>query len=1218
MKSPNRICRILLPVLTFALLNNVAAAEPQTLHLLGRPTLEKHLIKLKESDKLWLQHKHTLVLGTSTPDNAPFEIISNDNEFEGITADFVTYLSDALGVTVIVKRYDSRDEVIAALKAGELDMVGFANNLEAQAPELALTVPYMRDQPVIVTRTDDTAQATSELAHTRIAMFDGYLSQHLVHALYPEATVLLYPSNLNAIGAVAFGQADAYLGDYISANYLINKNYLNHVHLADFSSMAEGDFSFALARNDTPLLSIINTALEALPLSERMVALKRWSSGNETIQSHRKLQFSDAEQTWIDQHPRLSVAVNDDLAPLSFFDSTGNFRGITADILARISLRTGLSFDVQYGNSERLLDEVKDGKIDLLAAFISNLDRAKELAFTRAYLTTPFVLVAGTHVQSNFSLNDLSGKTVSVIKSSSMRRFLADHYPNLKVTVEDTSVEAMSAAAKGDTDAAIVPLINANYSLEQRFPNQLKIVSTVGTAPARIAFGASLDSPQLRSIMNKALMSISPDEMDELSNRWRLEVMPGNSFWAQHGQLIIKGLMIFAGAVLLLFAWVFYLRKLVSQRNYAQTALYDQIEFKHALVYGTPHPIYVRDHRGRMVLCNDAYLQVVGLKLADVIGKTITELPGLSYDDAQNFHQEYMKVLRDGEPVMKVRTVSPHSSADITVYHWLIPYRGSDGRIAGIISGWIDISEREVLLKDAQQARYDAEEANRSKTTFFASMSHEIRTPMNAVIGMLELAIRKSDHGILDRVAIDVAYDAAQNLLELISDILDVARIESRQLVLAPERINLRTQLDCLLSLFQGLAQQKNLALLPKIDANADVDVLLDTLRFKQIMTNILGNSIKFTARGEVTLTVEAEPNDDHTQLQVRIVITDTGIGISEQDRQRLFQPFVQGSNNTHTARAGSGLGLVISRELCEMMSGELNLSSTLGEGTQVEISLELPILEPLTDTEIRSVDLAPQPKVLNILIVDDYPANRQLLTQQLRYLGHYTEEAPDGSKGLRTWRNGNFDVIITDCNMPITDGYDMTRAIRSEEFERGDKPCLIIGFTATVHEGEKQRCLNAGMDDCMAKPIGLQELSNRLAIFGGGEVVAIGEPQALSVGDRIDLRRLKQLTQGNNASLKVLLKDLLSSTEDDLAQLQQQLAAPNLLALQQLAHRVKGGARIVKAQRLINSCETLEQACDESGDAQAQGVESCIENLLQEMIALSILLSEEIEHKLA
>lgn len=1218
MKSSNRICRILLPALTLAFIHNVAAAEPQLLQLLGRPTLEKHSVPLKASDKLWLKHKHTLVLGTSTPDNAPFEIVSNDNEFEGITADFVKFLSDSLGLAIVVKRYDSRDEVMAALKAGELDIVGFANNLEAQAPELALTAPYMRDQPVIVTRIDDAEQAAPELAHTRIAMFDGYMSQHLVHALYPDATVLLYPSNLNAIGAVAFGQADAYLGDYISANYLINKNYLNNVQLADFSSMAEGDFSFALARNDTPLLSIINTALEALPLSERMMALKRWSSGNETIQSHRKLQFSSAEQAWIDQHPRVSVAVNDDLAPLSFFDSTGNFRGITADILSRISLRTGLSFDVQHGNSEHLLDEVKEGKTDLLAAFISNLDRAKELSFTRSYLTTPFVLVAGSQVPTHFSLADLSGKTVAVIKSSNLRRFLADHYPNVNVVVEETSVEAMQATAKGDADAAIVPLINASYSLEQRFPNQLKIVSTVGTAPARIAFGASLEAPQLRSIMNKALMSISPDEMDELNNRWRLEVIPGNSFWAQHGQLIIKGLMLFAGALLLLFAWVFYLRKLVSQRNYAQAALYDQIEFKHALVYGTPHPIYVRDHRGRMVLCNDAYLQVVGLRLGDVIGKTITELPGLSTSDAQNFHQEYMKVLRDGESVMKVRTVSPQGGADITIYHWLIPYRASDGRIAGIISGWIDISEREVLLKDAQQARYDAEEANRSKTAFFASMSHEIRTPMNAVIGMLELAIRKSDHGVLDRVAIDVAYDAAQNLLELISDILDVARIESRQLVLAPERINLRTQLDCLLSLFQGLAQQKNLTLLPKIDADADVDVLLDTLRFKQIMTNILGNSIKFTARGEVTLSVEAEPDEDHTQLRVRIVITDTGIGISALDQQRLFQPFVQGSNNTHTARAGSGLGLVISRELCEMMGGKLSLSSTLGEGTCVNISLALPILEPLTETEIRSAELAPQPKVLNILIVDDYPANRQLLTQQLRYLGHYTEEAPDGSKGLRTWRNGKFDAIITDCNMPITDGYDMTRAIRSEEFERADKPCLIIGFTATVHEGEKQRCLNAGMDDCMAKPIGLLELSNRLAVFGGGDALAAGEPEALHMGDNIDLRRLKQLTQGNNASLKVLLNDLLSSTEDDLEQLQHQHYAPNLIALQQLAHRIKGGARIVKAQRLIKGCEALEQACNEGGDTQAQGIEAAIDNLLQEMIALSILLKAEIEHKLA
>lgn len=222
----------------------------------------------------------------------------------------------------------------------------------------------------------------------------------------------------------------------------------------------------------------------------------------------------------------------------------------------------------------------------------------------------------------------------------------------------------------------------------------------------------------------------------------------------------------------------------------------------------------------------------------------------------------------------------------------MLPYKDSDGAVIGMIAGWIDISERQLLLGMVQ-------EANRAKTTFLATMSHEIRTPMNAVIGMLELTLKKADQGVLDRFAIEVASSAAHGLLDLIGDILDIARIESGKLSLTPERANLRELVTSLARIFEGLAEQKHLQLLLDLDVEADCDVLIDPLRFKQIVSNLLSNAIKFTTEGEIRLTLKVLPASAEKQLCIRLRVEDSGMGISSEDQQRLFSPFSQASNNT-------------------------------------------------------------------------------------------------------------------------------------------------------------------------------------------------------------------------------------------------------------------------------------------------------------------------------
>jgi two-component system, NarL family, sensor histidine kinase EvgS len=1171
----------------------LAAAPAETYQVLGRSHVSEYAVSLSEQDWSWLRSKRVLVLGASAPDYSPFGMTTNGRDYEGLTADYAKLLSELLRTPVEVRRYASRADVIVALKQGEVDFLGTANGFEQADHDLLMSTAYAEDQPTLVTQVANSQALAPDLAGKKIAMLYHYLPPDAVQAFYPQATLQLYPSTRSAIGAVAFGNADVYLGDSISAQYLINKNYLNNVQLADFSQMEVSNFSFALAQANERLLHIINAALAAIPQGERMTILRRWSAGGGSMPGRTALHFSASEQRWMAAHPRLKVAIDDSFVPFSFFNEDGEFRGISADVLAKVALRTGLKFDVVRTQSVAdLIGQIRTDEADLLITLTPSQARESYLRFTRPYLSSPYVLISRIGPNSPSTLDDMAGKRLAIITGNPVRDQLLEDFPNIALVNAESAQDAMAMVADGQADGAVNSLITARYMISRQYRDRLRITATVGTESARVAFATSRGALELYSILEKALLSIPPEEMDEVTNRWRNEIAVDDSYWLRNRSLILQGFVVAGALLLVALGWIAYLRRLMRQRTQAQMALNDQMEFMRVLIDGTPHPIYVRDREGRLRICNSGYLQVFGVERDAVLGKTVVEGVIKDADEAAAYHADYLQVMEEGVPRVQDRRLTMGADNVLTIYHWMLPYRGSDGAVSGMIGGWIDISERQHLLLALHDAKDGADAANRAKTTFLATMSHEIRTPMNAIIGMLELALKKADQGVTDRLSIEVASGAARGLLDLIGDILDIARIESGRLSLAPERANLRELVESVARIFEGLARQKQLQLILELDASVNRQVLVDPLRFKQIASNLLSNAIKFTHSGHVRLRVSAEPGPDDERLALCLRVEDTGSGISSEDQQQLFSPFAQASNHGQSARGGSGLGLMISRTLCEMMGGSLVLNSVLGQGTQVEMRVSLPTLAELDLPPAVAPLQAPASRVLNVLVIDDYPANRLLLTQQLHYLGHQVVDAEDGAHGLRAWRAQAFDVVITDCNMPLMNGYALARAIRDEEHARGLPAGLILGLTANAQPEEKDRCLAAGMDDCLFKPISLQDLSACLVLPVPGAGVA----------DDIDLSSLEQLSRGDAASIKSLLQDLAASNEQDMARLMQLFTQHDVSGLADLAHRVKGGARIIKAQRLIQACEDLEVACEGLNSAL---LTEAVDDLQQAMDAL-------------
>lgn len=1151
------------------------AANLDTLpyRLLSRSGATPVAVSLSPAQADWIQGRETLILGTSAPDYAPFDMTASGRDYEGLTADFAGLIGNTLQRPIQIKRYASRDQALQALIDGHIDLLGSANGYDAARAGITLSHAYANDQPVLVTRENEVRALDTGLEGLRVSMVAHYLPLAEVRATYPKAKVQAYSSYHNALNAVAFDQADVFLGDTLSTHYQINQGYVKNLKMANFGKHEPVGFSFALRADNHQLLELVNATLDAVTNAMRTSIFQRWSAGDGILLSDRKLQLSPGEARWLAAHPVVRVVVNENAAPLSFYDSAGNLRGIAADLLELIRLRTGLRFDIQRSSGiSDMIEQLEQGRADVIAAISPSLQPETTLSISRPYLESAYVLVTRTGETQPASLRQLQGKRMAVTRDNTLNEGLRQRYSDIQLIETESTAASAALLAHRQVDGMVMSLVNANFNLTTQ--QQITIRATIGDTPATFSMATPRDAHALTSILDKALLSIAPQEMGVINSRWRDFSGESNSYWQSHQRFIIQMVLGTCLLLVLSLAWNGWMRRQIKQREEVERALGDQLAFMRALVNGTPHPIYVRDRHGLLQSCNESYLQAVEARPEEVLGKSLQEAPLAANNNAQQIQEDYQQVMNEGLPLIVDRPLML-KNRELTIYHWVLPYRDSLGDVQGIIGGWLDISERRQLIQDLRLAKEQADDANRAKSTFLATMSHEIRTPMNAVIGMLELALKRADAGHLDRPAIEVAYGSARDLLVLIGDILDIARIESGRMTLHPQRTHLGELVGSVGRVFEGLARQKELNLSLAIDASAHRDVLLDPQRFKQVVSNLVSNAIKFTEHGQVRVELALHAAGTGDALNMTLSVRDTGIGVSQADQQRLFQPFTQVSPDSSLARSGTGLGLVISRNLCTMMGGQLTLHSEPGQGTEVRISMPLTglaacekIVEPV------QVPLAtPQVKVL---VVDDHPANLLLMGQQLDYLGVQHTNADNGLSALQAWRQEPFDILIVDCNMPHMDGYQLARAVRDEEPGLGRTPCTILAYTANAQPEVLERCRLAGMDDCLLKPISLHELSQRLSEVPSGKATAPSTEPAL-----IDLLGLEPIIGNDPIELRRLLEQLLNCGPADRQQLLEADTHGSPTVLRDAAHKVLGVARMVQAEALMRACERLEQACE-------------------------------------
>ncbi|KPG92975.1 histidine kinase [Pseudomonas sp. RIT-PI-q] len=1155
------ICRVLLGVLMFLTLQ--ASAEP--LSLLSRAADSSVALTLTTTQRQWLAHKAVLRVGVYLPDRPPLDMTANQKDYEGLSADYLDVLARGLGVRLQVNRYADQQQALAALEQGEVDLVPRINHLEAGNSELLLSAPYAYDQAVLISRFGTHWPNDQPPPGTTVLFDPDWIQQERVAALFPELTVASVRSTEQGLGRVAYGEGKVLLTDAISAQYLLERSYQQSLKQTIQRDSEGLGFSFAVQRQDSQLRTLLNSALAKISPQERAVIARRWGIGDNPKLGYSRLQLTATEQQWIKDHPQIDVLANDLYSPFSFFNADGELRGMAADLLELINDRTGLVFRPSKITSiDAMISRVQRDPVSIIGALTYSERRDASLAFSRPYLVNPFVLVTRAQTE-HAGLTGMKGQRVAIIKGSAAANWLEREWPDIQREEVDVPIESYELLAEGRVAGVIQPQLSAAYLIDRFFRGRLQIDSVIGSQPALIGFATGNQNAELVSILNKALLDIRPDEFTDLANRWQ-NPQESEGGWNAYKSWFYKAVLGLLAVLLVILAWNLGLRRQIAERQKAQKALNDQLVFMKVLVDGTPHPIYVRDRQGLLLTCNRAYLHVMEVELDQVLNKGLIEANILPVNDAHSYKRIHRATLDSGEPsfdnfAMTVNGKTYH------IYHWALPYRDSDGTMTGVIGGWIDLTEQQHLQHALHQAKDLAEAANRGKSHFLAVMSHEIRTPMSALIGVLELLRDKRP----DAELIDIAQQSAGGMMELIGEILDLSKIESGKFELRTGTCHPERLVSTVIQSFASLAQQKNVAL-TWVKPGVDIAVELDSLRFRQIVANLISNAIKFTPQGTVSVELHLETDDGLAHLRLRV--QDTGIGMDEQQRQRLFQPYTQFESSDTELQIGTGLGLAICQQLTQLMGGQLSCVSTPGHGSVFTLALDVAVVaDAETAPSVEAENVASLP-ARRILIVEDHEFNRVVLQRQLESLGMRVTCAENGVEGLQRWGEEAFDYVITDCNMPQMSGDQMTRQLRAAEARDGRAATHVIGLTANAQPQEIQRCLAAGMNDCLFKPVTRSVLERYL---GDAE-----QKRSATVAC-FDINKVRDTTAGDPAMTRQLLSTVLRTNQEDFDTLLALYAAADFSAMGRCCHKILGSARIIHAAPLISACEQLEQGCHDS-----------------------------------
>ncbi len=857
--------------------------------------------------------------------------------------------------------------------------------------------------------------------------------------------------------AVSWEQADAYIGNQAVIHWLMLQEQLTNLKIVSEAGFPPSLQRFVVYRdkNWLPLQGILNKALATISMEEKQAILKRWVG--KIAQPERVLKLTPKEQAWLFKHPEIRLGVDPAWPPIEFVNEDGEYQGLSSEYIKIISQLLGVRMKVVAGLSwEQVLSAAQAKEVDLLPALTQTEERAKYLNFTEPYMEFPDVVFMRERASFITGLEDLAGRRVAMEKGYASTSHVKRDFPQLNLALVDNTQQALTMLSLGEVDAYIGDLVVGSYLINQEGLSNVKVAAPT---PYRFGlhFGVRKDWPELLSILQKALNTLSETDNAAIRKQWLSVRYDMGVDYRLLWQVIVAAILIFLLGAL----WLLQMQRQKARLQASEAQL-------QRILDAVPLSIAITAKNGQILLANPYVAVDMEIEEGKATGHNMMEFYVNDSEREAVQAELQAKGKIENHPV-RFRT---HKGSIIEGLLSVLPIRmGEEDVQLGML---VNLTDRFRIERELAEAKESAEESSHFKSRFLANMSHEIRTPMNAIIGMSYLALQTDltprQHDYIHKIS-----TSAHLLLNIINDILDFSKIEEGKLSIETTSFKLDEVMEGLANLVTMKAEEKGVEILFSRDPQLSFHLRGDSLRLGQVLTNLMQNAIKFTEQGEVLVSARMLKSEGEL-IRVRFSVRDTGIGIDSKKRDDLFNAFTQADSSTTRKYGGTGLGLSISKQLVELMGGEISVKSVLGKGSTFSFTLDF---ERSTECigQKSSLDLTG----LKVLVVDDNASARQVLQEMLASLSFQVTLVASGLEALSELEAGHiYDLVLMDWRMPDMDGIETSRRIKSSK-TLVNVPTIIM-VTAYDREEVMRQADQVGLDGFLVKPVNPSLLFDTIA----------------------------------------------------------------------------------------------------------------------------------------